>query len=65
MDDITKSKTREIIDDFARDIDQAKREGPKPAKAVIDFRTELSDGYERPVYHVPLELEQQEWQRYF
>lgn len=56
MDEITKSKTREIIDDFAKEIDSAKTIGPKPAKAVIDFRNERTDGFERDVYHVPVEL---------
>ncbi len=56
MDRITKLKEREIIDNFAREIEKAKRPGPKPATAVIDFRTERADGHERPVYHVPIGL---------
>ena len=56
MDKITKSKKREIIDNFANAIGDAKRPGPKPAKTVIDFRTELADGYERKIWHVPIDL---------
>ena len=56
MDKITKSEKREIIDNFANAIGDAKRPGPKPAKTVIDFRTELADGYEREIWHVPIDL---------
>lgn len=49
-------KTREIIDDFAAAINTRKTKGPKPTKHVINFRTELSNGIERDVYEVPLEL---------
>ena len=56
MEKLTKAATREIIDDFAKDISDRKRKGPKPAKAVIDFRNWRRDGIEQQVYHVPIEL---------
>lgn len=56
MEKITKDKTREIVEDFAREIESSKRRGPKPAKTVIDFRSEKNDGFERQIYHVPIEL---------
>lgn len=49
-------KAREIIDDFAAVINARKITGPKPTMHVINFRNELSNGIERPVYEVPLEL---------
>jgi len=56
MDPIKKDVAREIIDDFAKEIAACKRPGPKPQKAVIDFRTEQKDGFEREVYYVPVGL---------
>ncbi len=56
MEKIDKSKVREIIDDFAREINQRKRLGPKPQKTVIYFRNERKIGKERDVYDVPIEL---------
>ena len=56
MDQIKKDVPREIIDDFAKEIATCQRPGPKPQKAVIDFRTEQKDGFEREVYYVPAEL---------
>lgn len=56
MNTLTKAKTREIIEDFAKDIDQRKRLGPKPAKCVINFRQESRTGIERDIYYVPTEL---------
>ena len=56
MDSITKSKTREIIEDFAIEISKRKDVGPKPSKAVIFFRNEHIDGIERSVFKVPIEL---------
>ncbi len=56
MDAITKSKTREIIDDFANEINERKDIGPKPTTDVIFFRSEHIDNRERPVYKVPIEL---------
>jgi len=56
MDKITTSSTREIIEDFAKEINARKKRGPKPAKCVINFRRERVDGKEREIYYVPLEL---------
>ena len=56
MGKITKLRTREIVDDFARDIKEAKRESKPPREWVVDFRNEARDGKPRKVYDVPLEL---------
>ena len=56
MDPIKKDVTREIINDFATEIALCKRPGPKPQKAVIDFRTEQKDGFEREVYYIAVGL---------
>ncbi len=56
MSQISTSKTREIIDDFAREISKRKTKGPKPSKVVINFRNERHDGFERDVFWVPVEL---------
>jgi hypothetical protein len=56
MAKLDRSATREIIDDFAREITARKTEGPKPEKAVIYFRNERRDGIERKVWNVPIEL---------
>lgn len=56
MDPIKKDVLREIIGDFAKEIAACKRPGPKPQKAVIEFRTEQKDGFEREVYYVPVGL---------
>jgi len=53
---ISTDKKREIIDDFAKVINEKKRTGPAPAKWVINFRTEMSSGKERQIYYVPIEL---------
>lgn len=56
MGRLTKPVVREIIDDFAKEIEDRKTEGPKPATTVINFRDELRRGYERKIYYVPHEL---------
>ncbi len=56
MNKITICKTREIIEDFAKEIERKKTKGPKPAKTVIDFRNERKDGIERDIYLIPIEL---------
>ena len=56
MAEITKPATREIIKDFAAEI-RAKRVGTaKPAKEVINFRSDYIDKHERIVWQVPIEL---------
>lgn len=47
---------REIVEDFARRIREKKSVGPKPAVAVINFRNEKRDNFERAVELVPIEL---------
>src|SRR3989338_6962134 len=56
MSPLTKETPRQIIDNFANEISDRKRKGPKPQKHVIDFRTDKRDGIERDVYLVPIEL---------
>ena len=56
MEKLSKAKTREIIDDFALEIEKAKTKGAKPAKTVIDFRNERKDGIERDIWYVPIDL---------
>ncbi|HUV59412.1 MAG TPA: hypothetical protein VMW09_04795 [Desulfatiglandales bacterium] len=54
-DQITRTALREIIEDFAGEINNKKDLGPKPSKAVINYRREHIDGKERDVYQVPIE----------
>ena len=57
MAQMTKDAVRQIIENFAADIERAKSaDGPKPQKAVIDFRNEKREGIERVVYAVPISL---------
>ncbi len=42
----TKPVTREIIEDFAKEIRERKRPTVKPSKEVINFRTDRNDGFE-------------------
>lgn len=53
---ITKPVTREIVEDFAKEIRQRKMKTAKPSKTVINFRTDIKDGIEREVYRVPIEI---------
>jgi hypothetical protein len=53
---ITKPVTREIVDDFAKEIRERRVPTAKPSKDVINFRTEMRDGVERTVYRVPIDL---------
>jgi len=53
---LTQSRTREIINDFAREIRKKRLPTAKPSKAVINFRTDLKDGHERDICRVPIEL---------
>jgi len=53
---MTTSMTREIINDFAKEISKRKRLGPKPTKCVINFRQEARMGIERDIYYIPLDF---------
>lgn len=53
---ITKPAAREIVDDFAKDIRERRIETAKPSKAVINFRTDMKDGFERTIWRVPIDL---------
>ncbi len=57
MTRISTSSARTIIEDFALEIRKRKDpKGPKPAKAVIDFRNERKIGREREIEFVPIDL---------
>ena len=56
MPAITKAVTREIIDDFAKEIRERRRQTAKPSTEVINFRTDVSDGVERPVWRIPIDI---------
>ena len=54
MTGINQSRYREIINDFAKTIQERKVKGAKPEKTVINFRNEKKDGIEREVFMVPI-----------
>jgi len=54
MPAITKPVTREIIEDFAKEIRARRVQTAKPSKTVINFRTDVKDGIERTVWRVPI-----------
>lgn len=54
MGEITKQKTREIINDFVKNINDARRDAKESIS--IKFRNEDKIGKKRPVYIVPTEL---------
>jgi hypothetical protein len=56
MDSITKPAIRDIIDDFAQDIEHNKQKGAKPSKEVIYFRNWAVNNDEQQVWEVPIEL---------
>lgn len=56
MQKLTTDATRKIIGDLAKEIKRRAHSGPKPTKAVIDFRTDRVSGRERDVLFVPVEL---------
>jgi hypothetical protein len=56
MSPIYTDAPRIIVEDFRKVIQQKKTSGPKPATAVINFRSEKRDAIERPVELVPLDL---------
>ena len=56
MPELTRSRTREIIDDFAKEIQERKIKSAKPSKTVINFRNDIIDRYERDIVKVPIDL---------
>ena len=56
MGKITKQKTREIIEDFVKEIEKVRIESSPPKQTVINFRKEDKDRKPRPIYEVPIEL---------
>lgn len=56
MNQITKPEVREIIEDFAKEIEGKITEGAKPSFEVISFRNERKLNIERKVKYVPIEL---------
>ena len=52
----TESADRKIIADFAEEIRIRKVPTAKPSMAVINFRTDVLDGHERPIEMVPIGL---------
>ncbi|MFH1515231.1 MAG: hypothetical protein ABIG42_07200, partial [bacterium] len=56
MAKIKREETRNIISDFAKEIDDRKESGTKPQTDVIRFRNDVVDGIERKIYRVPLNL---------
>lgn len=53
---ITKPAVREIVEDFAKEICDRRIQTARPSKAVINFRTDMRDGFERTIWRVPIEL---------
>lgn len=56
MNKITQSAVREIIDDFADEIQRRILRSTKPSKTVINFRNDIIDGNEREIVKVPIGL---------
>ena len=53
---ITQEKTREIINDFAQEIQRKKREASPAESTRIDFRNGMAENRKEIVYKVPLDL---------
>ncbi len=53
---ITTEVTREIIEDFAKEIQRKRTHTAKPSKEVINFRDDKLSGTERDVWKVPIDL---------
>ena len=53
---IIQDKTREIIDDFAREIQQRKVKASPAESTRIDFRNGMAENREEIVYKIPLDL---------
>lgn len=56
MPAITKPAARTIIEDFAKEVREKRLQTAKPSKAVINFRTDMKDGIERPIWRVPIDV---------
>lgn len=56
MPPLTTPAPREIIDDFAREIEEKKLRTTTPKLAVINFRTDIQDRKEREIVKVPIHL---------
>lgn len=56
MSEITQSAPRQIIQDFAEEIQKRKITSAKPSKWVINFRNDYSDKHERDIVKVPIGL---------
>ena len=56
MNKLKTDATREIIENLAKEIKRRAHPGPKPTKAVIEFRTDRASGRERNIFFVPVEL---------
>ena len=56
MPRISTPPVRKIIEDFAKEIHQRKIGSSKPSKTVINFRSDVIDGYEREIVKVPIGL---------
>jgi len=56
MGAITKPKARAIIEDFAKEVLEKRMKTAKPSKDVINFRTDIKDGIERPIWRVPIDI---------
>jgi hypothetical protein len=54
MPPITNPVARKIIEDFANEIREKRVQSAKPSKEVINFRTDVKDGFERTVWQVPI-----------
>ena len=53
---ITQERTREIIDDFAQEIQRKKVEASPAESTRIDFRNGMAENREETVYKIPLDL---------
>ena len=56
MPAISKPAVRDIIDDFAKEVRAKRLKTAKPAKAVINFRTDVKDVIERYIWRVPISV---------
>ncbi len=56
MPAISAPVSREIIQDFAKEISDRRIDTAKPSKTVINFRNDRADGVERTVFRVPIDL---------